>query len=318
MEESEQINSMEISVIIPLYNKKEGILRALNSVFCQTYSPREIIVVNDGSTDGSERIVQELNHPLIRLLHQENAGVSAARNKGIEMAQSAWVAFLDADDYWEENYLQTIKELHVHYPTANVLATNYQYQLHTDELKSTVLKHINFEDKSQGILSNYFEVAASSSPPICSSAVVVDRKTLIDISGFPEGIKAGEDLITWARLAVNYTIAYCKEPLATFVLDPAHSYQDKPNRTPQNPDFVGLELEKLKNSTSKTTGLNNYLAHWHKMRASIYLRLGNRIATFFEIQKSLRYSLWNKKLWIYLFLLILPVAWTIKLFKKFS
>lgn len=309
---------MEISVIIPLYNKKEGIIRALNSVFRQSYSPKEIIVVNDGSTDSSEQLVVALHHPLVYLVNQKNAGVSAARNNGIELAQSKWIAFLDADDYWEENYLQTIKQLQVNNPTAKVLATNYRYQLNVGLFKPTILNYINFGDRSQGILTNYFEVAASSSPPICSSAVLVDKNELQKIGGFPIGIKSGEDLITWARLAVDNIIAYSKEPLATFVLDPAHSYQAKPNRIPQTPDIVGLELQKLKNNNPQLIGLMYYLAHWHKMRASIFLRLGKRQSSFIEVKKALKYSFWNKKLWIYLFLLILPVAWTLKLFKKNS
>jgi glycosyltransferase involved in cell wall biosynthesis len=74
---------MKISVVIPLYNKRETVLRALNSVLNQTVLPEEIIVVNDGSTDGSETIVSGLNHPLVRLIFQLNEGASAARNKGI-------------------------------------------------------------------------------------------------------------------------------------------------------------------------------------------------------------------------------------------
>jgi glycosyltransferase involved in cell wall biosynthesis len=84
---------MKITVVIPLYNKRDFIERALDSVLKQTVLPDEIIVINDGSTDGSDKIVEQLNHSLIALIHQKNSGVSAARNKGIDLAKNKWIAF---------------------------------------------------------------------------------------------------------------------------------------------------------------------------------------------------------------------------------
>ncbi len=308
---------MEISVVIPLYNKKKTVLRALNSVLQQTFLPQEIIVVNDGSTDGSDKLIAaELNHPLIQLVNQQNAGVSAARNKGIELAKSKWISFLDADDFWDESYLETISTLHIKFPKAKVLASNYKFQDHSGNFSNTRLNKFSFNNQQEGLLVNYFEVAAHSSPPICSSAVVVSQLALLNIGGFPLGIKSGEDLITWAKLAVQNNIAYTTKALATFVLDPAHSYEKKPSRLPQKPDVVGDELEKLLQHNASLIGLKQYVAHWHKMRASIYLRLGNRKECLFEILKSARYTPFNKKLWMYLVFLFLPLKMVNFIFKK--
>jgi glycosyltransferase involved in cell wall biosynthesis len=306
---------MDLSVIIPLYNKKDTVQRAIDSILNQTVLPNEIIVVNDGSTDGSEKIVEAIHHPLIKLIHQENAGVSAARNKGIEFAKSEWVAFLDADDYWDERYLETIRELHFNYPEAKVLATNYRYLLHTGEIKESKINNLSFGNKKHGILDNYFQVASTSNPPICSSAVVAFKKELQSIGSFPLGIKSGEDLLTWSRLALRNVIAYDIHALATFVLDPAHSYNDKPNRTPQHPDFVGQELKKLYQNNRSVNGLRKYIAHWHKMRASVYLRLGKRGRSFKEIMKSLSYAPFQPKIWMYVVLLVMPDFMINRLFK---
>ena len=123
---------MKISVVIPLYNKRTSVIRALNSVLSQTIQPEEIIVVNDGSTDGSEQLVNELNHPLVRLINQPNAGVSAARNRGIKEAKGDWIAFLDADDEWMPEYLETIKSLSEKYPpvfsACNFLSSSGSYR----------------------------------------------------------------------------------------------------------------------------------------------------------------------------------------------
>ena len=90
-----------ISVVIPLYNKEKQIKRTLQSVLTQTFQDFEIVIVNDGSTDNSTIEVEKIKDSRIRLIHQENAGVSAARNKGIEEAKYELIAFLDADDEWK-------------------------------------------------------------------------------------------------------------------------------------------------------------------------------------------------------------------------
>ena len=90
-----------ISVVIPLYNKEKQIKRTIQSVLTQTFQDFEIVIVNDGSTDNSTIEVEKIKDSRIRLIHQENAGVSAARNKGIEEAKYELIALLDADDEWK-------------------------------------------------------------------------------------------------------------------------------------------------------------------------------------------------------------------------
>jgi glycosyltransferase involved in cell wall biosynthesis len=308
---------MKISVVIPLYNKRDTIMRALESVFNQTIQPDEIVVVNDGSTDGSKKIVAELNHPLVKLICQPNSGVSAARNRGISEAKCDWIAFLDADDEWLPEFLETIDSLYEMFPHSCVLATTYFIQNHYGQRRNAIIKKLPYKG-DKGFLSNYFEVAECSEPPINSSAVVTKKDSLNAIGGFPTGIKSGEDLLTWARLAAKYRIAYSNNPLSVFVQKAGHTYDDKPTRSPQNPDLVGIELALLARNKSKIPGIRQYVAHWHKMRASIFLRMGMRKEAFREIVKSVSFNPFNKRVYVYILVLFLPSFLINKVFKRFG
>ena len=99
---------MKYSVVIPLYNKEHYIASTLRSVLAQTYPDYEVIVVDDGSTDHSLQACKTVQSDKIRIVQQANQGVSAARNKGIELAAGEYICFLDADDTWHPDYLQNI------------------------------------------------------------------------------------------------------------------------------------------------------------------------------------------------------------------
>ena len=108
------------SVVIPLYNKEESIFNTIKSVLKQSCQNFEIIVVNDGSTDRSVDAVKAINDERIRLIHQENQGVSAARNRGINESRYEWIAFLDGDDLWESNHLEEIVKMMNTFPNEKV------------------------------------------------------------------------------------------------------------------------------------------------------------------------------------------------------
>lgn len=305
---------MKISVIIPLYNKKDKVLRALGSVLNQTVLPDEIIIVNDGSTDGPDLELSGINDPLVKIIRQPNSGVSAARNTGIREAKGEWIAFLDADDEWMPEFLETIISLSEKHPDCQVLATSYFNQDSMGLRKKIILKKLPFQE-DEGLLSNYFEVASYSHPPLWSSAITVNKSALNDIGGFPEGITSGEDLLTWARLAVHYKIAYSLNPLSIFIQDAGHTYNDKPTRVPQTPDVVGKELALLARQFRNVPGLKNYVGHWHKMRGSMFLRLGKKREALGEVVKSLSFRALNHSLYAYVFFLLLPLPVVNRIFK---
>ena len=293
-----------ISVIIPLYNKETGIATALRSVLAQTYQDFEAIVVDDGSTDGSATIVKSINDPRIRLIHQQNAGVSAARNRGIAEAKGEYVAFLDADDEWMPGFLAEIRVLQEAYPDCKAQATNYTF-CSNGVKSSTILRKLPF-DGERGVLSNYFEVASCSHPPVWTGAVCIERKLLHEIGGFPVGIKSGEDLLTWARIAMHTQWAFSLKAVAQYNLGEGYDKKNLPPRRQDAGDPVGKGLIELYKTEKKHIGFRKYLSHWHKMRASVAIRYGERKETLKEVMLSLKYNTFNYKVMLFGILALMP------------
>jgi glycosyltransferase involved in cell wall biosynthesis len=287
-----------VSIIIPLFNKEKEVLRAVNSVLSQTAQDFEIVVVNDGSTDKGPDIVRALKEPRIKVIDQDNGGVSAARNRGIEESRAELIAFLDADDEWAPDFLETIMHLKDKFPKSEVFATNYVFRRKNKLLKKTVIRGLP-EGFKEGILIGYFKIASQSDPPIWSSAVAISKKALKSVEGFPVGVTAGEDLLVWARLAIEYDIAYSIEPKAFFGQPSIAS--ERPGRIPDMYDYVGNELKSIlaKSEGKKCLGLRDYIGLWYKNRASTYLQLGKKHLALKEIYMSLKYSGINLKLVLY-------------------
>jgi len=122
--------SVTISVIIPLYNKQREIGDTLRSVLAQTLQPTEIVVVDDGSTDGSAGAVRAIASPLVKLVTQANAGVCAARNRAIAESTGDLIALLDADDTWEPGFLEEIASMAAEFPGCGIYSTAFNIVSH--------------------------------------------------------------------------------------------------------------------------------------------------------------------------------------------
>lgn len=309
-------NFPAFSAVIPLFNKEATVERALRSILNQTVPDVEIVVVDDGSTDQGLGVVRAIADPRIRIVRQEHAGASAARNRGVRESQSDWVAFLDADDEWQPDHLEILSGLRRDHPECDVAATRYLRGVEGEDTRPAIVQGLA-EDWT-GVMSDYFSVAARSDPPLWTGAVSVSRKALESIGGFPAGVVAGEDLLTWARLAARGRVAYTMKPTAIFRQTPGHVYRDRPSRMPDRDDIVGRGLEALLQECrlDQRYGLKQYIALWHKMRASVYLRFGKRGESLKETGKAIRYDPWGWKLYGYLVLTLLPSRFQYRLFQE--
>lgn len=276
--------------------------RSIRSVLCQSFQDFEIVVVDDGSTDGSCDEVLKIGDSRIRLVRQFNAGVSAARNRGIEEASGEYVAFLDADDEWKPGYLAAQLALAEKYPECSVFAVNYEFRNAQGKTTPTLIRKLPFSGED-GVLTNYFEVASCSHPPICSISIMVRKEAIQAIGGFPVGIKSGEDLLTWARLACRYKIAYSTKPLAVYCDIRETVIQHK--RSPDLNDYVGIELAALYNMGYKY--IRSYVSLYYKMRAVHALTCSMRKMAFNATLKAIFFNPFSIKNYILILLCITPL-----------
>jgi glycosyltransferase involved in cell wall biosynthesis len=212
------VGGIYFSVIIPLYNKQNTINRAINSVLRQTLESFELIIINDGSTDEGAVYVERLQNQRIRLVKQENRGVSAARNKGAELAEAPYLAFLDADDEWYPNHLADLRRLIHSFPSAGAFATGYFIKEPGRRSVPARFKYVP-EGSNGGLIDSYNRCIAFGHNPVWSSAVCIRRSTFESVGGFPEGVNLYEDLHLWSRIALSYRIAFTGTPSAVYRRD---------------------------------------------------------------------------------------------------
>lgn len=196
-------DTADISVIIPSYNRWHCLPRALDSVLEQTAAVREIIVVDDGSSDATAEQLAR-HYPQVTVLQQDNAGVSAARNAGIAAASGQWVALLDSDDVWHPSKLAR---------QSAALQQSPEHRLcHCDELWIRNGVRVNPKNKHRKTGGWIFEHCL----PLCAispSAAIIRRDVFADIGLFDEDLPACEDYDYWLRLTHREPVLYIDEAL---------------------------------------------------------------------------------------------------------
>ena len=209
------ISTATISVVIPAYNAALTIRRALDSVLAQTVAPAEIIVVDDGSPDDLAQVVAAYG-PAVTLIRQTNSRSAAARNRGIDAATGDFIAFLDADDYWEPGKLQHQLAVFESHPEIDVVAGRYFSETPGEDrcLNETRLGHL-YDRPLQGSGSKAFLLGT-----LFWTGTVLVRRSTLDQDRFVSGLEPAEDRDLWVRLAAANTVWLASQPLATAVLEP--------------------------------------------------------------------------------------------------
>ena len=211
---------MKFSVIIPLYNKAPYVAKAIGSVLSQTFTDFELIVVNDGSTDDSATIAEQaiLGHTNCKLIQQENAGVSVARNNGVATSKGEYLCFLDADDWWDPTFLEEMGKLVETFPEAGIYGSNYT--IVNERKHKTRITRIGVEEGFEKGYINYCQVYAKTmNMPLWTGSVCVPKTVFEEMGGFPKGISLGEDFLLWIKIALKYNVAFLNKPLSFYNQD---------------------------------------------------------------------------------------------------
>lgn len=204
-----------VTVIIPLYNKERHIERAINSVLNQSYKQFELIIVDDGSTDSSSEIVEKIKDKRLRLIRQQNGGVSSARNRGIKESKYNLIAFLDADDEWQNGFLETILRLRINFPNAGIYSTDFSIVQEDGSSRKVKQIDIPIDQLWEGEI-NYFNSVMLGGRPVCSSTAVIPKEIFSQVGCFELGVSHGEDTDMWGRIAIKYPIVFSSHIQVTY------------------------------------------------------------------------------------------------------
>ena len=198
------------SVIVPLFNKAGEVTATLGSVLSQTLPPREVIVIDNGSTDGSVEAVQAIADARVRLVHEARRGPGPARNRGIAEASGDWIAFIDADDLWAPNHLEVLHGLTLRHPDCALVGSGFRWA----SLPVTPPPADPAAARAPSRVIDFF--AGTNCDRVWTSAVAARRDAVIAAGSFAD-FPAGEDTDLWIHLALAGNFAVSEAQTALYV-----------------------------------------------------------------------------------------------------
>lgn len=302
------------SVIIPAYNAEKFIMKSIKSVLAQIYTDFELIIVDDGSIDGTKAQIKQFNDDRIRYIYQENGGVSVARNKGIIESKGEFICFLDADDEWKPNHLEVLCELIEKYSNCGIYITGYDIRLNNGSIihkSQDLFKKIpeeNFtSDDGYDVLIKHGYFCHTNT--ICCRREVFDKVGLFEI-----GVKNGEDDDMWYRVFAYYPVAISKKTTTIYNRDNcgATGQRTMASETPFLSRVDSL-LESVEVPQNRKISLLYWVERNKLSRARKYILVGNKSEAL-KTLKTVAVNKVNKKKYFQTVLcMIIPV----KLIQKF-
>ena len=266
------------SVVIPLYNKENYIEATVKSVLNQSFADFELLIINDASTDASLEKVIGLASAKVKIIkHSKNKGLSATRNTGISVASAQYIAFLDADDIWDTNFLATIADLIQEFPQANLFATHYlEIYSRSVALKPKTPIHKN----NHFIVPDFFE-ASLNQPIYCPSSLCVHKKVLESVGNYNEKITFAEDIDFNIRANLNFQLAYSPQPVVNYSMFSENKITSSTIKNKVLPNLDSYEKD-----TQRNPSLKRYLDFHRYIFAKMY-KMEKDEHTFQTLRKAI-------------------------------
>lgn len=271
-----------ISVVIPCFNAEKYIAAAIRSVLAQDWPDLEIVVVDDGSSDGSAELVRD-SFPGVRLVRQENRGVAAARNNGISCARGDWIAFLDADDIWLPGKLQAQMDLLKAIPDARMCYTAWEVWTSSDPIPE--LEYLDALQRQSEEVSRWSGASGWIYPQLLldcvvwTSTVLAQRSVFLEVGYFDPALPRGEDYDLWLRASRVTQILRVAAPYALYRMHPSSITKSVPERNYRflvvNRALSRWGYSSPNGAAAKKSAVNRALAKTWTDLACAHLRVGN-------------------------------------------
>jgi glycosyltransferase involved in cell wall biosynthesis len=213
---------LKLSVVMPLFNKRAFVHRAVTSVLAQDHGALELLVVDDGSTDGSVAALKDIEDPRLQIITQANAGVAHARNRGLAAARGEWIALIDADDAWAPDHLDEIAAMAAFHPQAGLVATSIR-EVWTHQDGNHGESPLRSASEIREI--DYFWEAVRNGHVVTSSSVALRSDVAREIGGFRD-LRPGEDIDCWVRIAMHWPIVISSRVTAFYLRGTGGSAMD--------------------------------------------------------------------------------------------
>lgn len=273
------------SVIIPYYKKRKYVERCINSILLQSFTDYEIILIDDGSGDDIFTFCLEKFGDKVKVLVQDNQGVSAARNTGISKASNNFIAFLDSDDYWSPFYLEKVAQLINSEVSVKIVGSNYSRNKKEVEIENSKLDYF--------IIENYFRTALRNSCFFTSGTVLL-REFFEKEDGFNPILKSGEDMDVWFRAVLSGGNAYYIKNILVYYSDEDENQATITPKKLENRFVANAHLIYFENGKKKySQDFYNFLSKY--MYSSLYIMYfqndSNFIASKIKQRISTKYFL---------------------------
>lgn len=275
------------SVVIPAFNGELFLLDALRSVLSQTAPPIEIIVVDDGSTDGTRDVVRLVHSTVpIRYQRQDNQGPSVARNLGVSMACGDWIAFLDADDVWHPENLAVLAAYIQAHPEVALFSSEMDY---IDENGNERLP-IDLQDELALLMLN-------RPTPILPSTVTIKRDVFVEAGGFNPKLRTHEDAELFARIAASYSIHSIDRHLVKYRYHPRQLHRNRAWRAHSWPILFRSLTETWMDEPEKLAILTRRAAAVFEDLGKHFLRAGQYTTARAYLRQSISLNPWSVNKW---------------------